>query len=439
MRPFKLSRRAVLRGGGVSIALPTLDAMLTDGGLFHGSAQAQPSAPPVRMVTFFLPNGFPQGGRFVPTSTGAGYKLTPCLEPLKDHVADFTVLSGIGAPPRVSGNTHSDGMTGFTTGLGARLTGATGPSVDYVASKRRGQGSQFPMLSVGVQRDPMPNTNGFSYDIFRNCSWQGANQVIPAEFDPNALFKRLFGSGAPIQDSASLEQVRRDRKSVLDFVGNRIERLEAKVGAEDRLRLEAHLTGVRELERRLPLEAHTPAGACAVPTMRATPSGHFAKAQLMVDLVAMALQCNLTNYVGFIYGIGAGDGGRDSSLGLTSHQHQIVHAGNQEMMQRFTVAQMKVFARFIERLKAAREGGQSVLYNSVVLLGTELGNGTSHNGNNLPFVLAGHAGGRLKSHGRHIAVSGARVGRVLLTLLRLAGIDEPSFANETSPLSQLMG
>jgi hypothetical protein len=440
LKPFKLSRRAVLRGTGVAIALPTLEAMLTDRGLFHGSAQAQPSAPPVRIVTFFLPNGFPQGNRFVPSSTGAGYALTPCLQPIKEHVADFTVLSGGGPPSGGVGETHASGIAGFATGLGSTRTGGTGPSIDYIAGKRRGQGTRFPSLSIGPQREPMPNTNGFSYDIYRNTAWQGPNQVIPLETDPNAVFQKLFGAGVPQQTAPNLEQMRRDRKSVLDHVTGRIERLERKLGAEDRLRLEAHLTGIRELERRLPLETQAPASTCSVPKKEA-PTGFFSKALLMADLLATALQCNLTYYASFMHSIGAGDGGRDASLGLTVHHHQITHAGNQETMQKFTVAQMRVFARFLDRLKAANEGGgQSVLYNSVVLLGTELGNGTNHNPNNLPYVLAGHAGGRLKTAGKHIRLSSLpRSGRLLLTLLRLAGINEPSFANQTNPLSELMG
>jgi hypothetical protein len=439
MMPFRLSRRTALRAAGVAIGLPTLDAMLTDRGFFHGSARAQSTAPPVRLVMFFLPNGIPLG-RFVPNATGAGYNLTPCLEPLKNHVRDITVISGVGAPIYVSGHRHWDGFTGFTTGFGCRVNGATSISIDQLAAQRRGKSTRFASLTVAAQRGPVPNMQGFNQTVAVNMSWQGPNQPVPNEVDPSALFQRLFGAGVPQQDPQAFEYLRKDRKSVLDHVKGELERLGAKLGAEDRLRIDAHLTGISELERRLSLDTQS-ASSCTVPNKPNAPSGYFARAQLLADLLATALHCNLTSYATFSAGIAGGDGGADAAIGLSGYQHRFAHAGNVEAMQRFTTVQMRVFARFIDRLKAASEAGRSVLHNSVVVMGTELGNGTNHDGTRLPFVVAGHAGGRLKSAGKHIRYGGTtpKVGRLLFTALRLAGIEEPSFARETDPLPELAG
>jgi hypothetical protein len=440
MKSFKLSRRAVLRGAGVTIALPTLDAMLDDRGFFHRTAFAQPAAPPVRLVTFFLPNGFPPGNRFVPASTGAGYKLTPCLEPIKDFVSDCTILSGLNGPKAYGRNAHSEGTTGFSTGLPCTTAGADGPSVDQVAGRRQGGATKFPALVVGVQNTNLPNLNGYSANIKLSTSWAGPRQSVPPEFDPNTLFQKLFGKGVPQQDAATFTGLREQRKSVLDHVTTEIEGLKGKVGADDRARLDAQLTGIRELERRLPFESAQPAASCTAPKMGAAPSGFFAKALLQVDLLAMALQCNLTKYASFIHSCGSGNGGSDPALGLTAHQHSLAHAGNQDGIQRYTVAQMRVVARFLERLKAGSEGGRPVLYNTIVMVGTELGNGTNHSMNGLPFVIAGHAGGRLKTIGKHIRPQNApRVGKLLFTLLRMAGVNESSFAGETQSIPELVG
>jgi len=325
VRRLRLSRRAVLRGAGVAVALPTLDAMLDDRGLLHKEAWAQAAPPPVRLVTFFLPNGFPVENRFVPREVGAGYTVTPCLDPIKAHVPGFTVLSNV----QGRGGTcmHASGLTAFGTGLPHAKTGATGPSLDQVAARRNGMSTRFPSLVVGVQSAPIPGTNGNSSDIFLNVSWQDANQPSPADREPGPLFARLFGNGP--QDDKAYALLRRNRRSVLDYLIAEVGRWKPRLGADDNARLDAHLGGLRELERRLPLETQAPA-ACAAPAMgNAAPAGYVAKAQLQCALFATALACRLTSYGCFIYGIGAGDGGPDPAYALSGNHHQETHANKQ--------------------------------------------------------------------------------------------------------------
>lgn len=425
----RLSRRTVLRGATFSIALPALEAML------ERRARAQ-SSPPVRLVTFFLPNGFPPSeNRLIPAQMGRGYALTPCLEPVARHVGNFTLVTNIngqGGP-----DSHAAGITAFATGLPCTPTAAKGPSLEQLAARRRPGGTKFPSLVVGVQKTGPYSSNGHSSEVFLNVSWQDAGQLAPADRDPDLLFARLFGNGAPVQDTRALEALRKNRKSVLDHVRSELERLAPKLGSSDRSRLDAHLTGVRELERRLPLE--TAASACTPPAAPGKPAGHTAKALLMVDLLAMALRCNLTHHASYMYADGAGAGGPDDAIGLKGQQHEDAHAGNLDSMQRFTTVQMQAVARFLDALAGTTEGGQTLLASSLVMIGTELGNGTKHTRENLPFLIAGNAGGRLKTNGTHIRPATAvPIGRLHLSLLKLAGIDEPSFAGETQPLSDLL-
>jgi Protein of unknown function (DUF1552) len=438
MRSLRLSRRVFLRGTGIAIGLPTLEAMLNDRGLLHATAYAQAAPPPVRLVTFFLPNGFPpvlaDKSTFVPPERGAGYTLTPCLKPIAAHVPDVTLVSGIlgqGGP-----DSHAAGITAFATGLPCTTTGAKGPSIEQLAAQRKGQGTKFPSLVVGVQKTAPYSSNGHSSDVFLNVSWQGAEQLAPAERDPAALFMRLFGAGTP-QPDAQVQLGKRNRQSIIDYVAGDIGRLTLRLGASDKLRLDAHLTGVRELERRIALDG---AVTCTAPAAPGSTVGHYAKANLMADLLAAALQCNLTRYASFIYADGAGAGGPDDAIGLRGQQHEDAHAAKYDSMTAFTTVQMQCLARFLDKLKAAPEAGQTVLFNSLVYCGTELGNGTAHTKENLPFVLAGRAGGRVKTAGTHVGYSNApKLGRLQLSVLKLVGIDEAGFAGETQGLPELVG
>ncbi len=408
---LKLSRRSFLRGAGVAIGLPALEA----------TAWAQAAGAPTRLITFFVPNGIPLQN-LVPAQTGPGYTLTTCLQPLAEHRGDFTLVTGVNGSVYLNGlNGHAVGVQAFASGMSCTPRGSGGPSVEQVAARRKGSSTRFSSLAVGVSY----NTNASLSDI----SWAGTDQLVPAERDPGKLFTRLFGAGAPTGGSdPGIDFLARGRKSVLDFVAADINRLKPKLGAGDRTRLDAHLAGVRELEKQV--VSFTPA-TCSVPAKAPTLGpGHTAKARLQMDLIVMALQCGLTNYVSFAYAAGAANGGADGNVGLTGHQHVAAHAGDIPVMTKFSTAHMDALAYFLRKMKAVDEGGHSLLYNSIVYAGTELGNGTAHDLKELPVILAGNASGRFKP-GQHIKrTDKPAVSRVLLKVLHLAGIEEPTFGQE---------
>ena len=147
----------------------------------------------------------------------------------------------------------------------------------------------------------------------------------------------------------------------------------------------------------------------------------------------MAIQCGLTHYASFMLTDGAGTGGPDLDVGLEGHHHELAHAGERDRMRAFSAVHMQSFARLLDRLAAASDGDGSVLDHSLVVLGTELGDGTGHTPNDLPFVLAGGAGGAIET-GRHVRFQDAPIAQLHLTLLHRVGIDVASFAGATEEL-----
>lgn len=424
---IRSTRRAVLGGCGVALALPWLESFVGP-----RAARAAPGDLP-RLVTFFVPNGLPLE-MFTPAAAGADWESTPLLDPLAAHRSSLVVVSGVmgvGGP-----DSHAAGICAFSTGQACTTLGAGGPSIEQVAAAHGGDDTPLRSLTVAVQDSGQWSSNGYSSACFTNTAWSAAETPLPPERDPALLFMRLFGDGTP---DAAIEAERRAayRHSVIDNVKSDLARLQGKLGSADRARLEIHLEAVRALEMRIDATI-----ACTVPPPPAGnpseiwESGYYRRAKLLMDLLAMALACGSTRYASFMLCDGAGNGGPDTEQDIAGQHHEIAHAGDREAMRRFSEVHMRQLAYFLDRLAASSEGDGSVLDHSLVMLGTELGDGTGHTANDLPFVLAGGASGAIET-GRHIAVAGAPVAALHLTCLQRCGIDVDTFAGTTDVIDVL--
>ena len=422
-----VSRRSLLRGAGVALALPWLEAMLRP-----RAASAGGTALP-RLVTFFVPNGLPLEF-FTPSEAGPDYATTPLLDPLAAHRSKLVVVSGIqgvGGP-----DSHAAGTSAFSTGQLCSTLGASGPSIEQVAAAQAGSDTPFRSLAVAVQDSGQWSSNGYSSACFTNTAWSAAETPIPPERDPAAMFLRLFGDGTP---EASLEAERRAayRHSVIDHVKLDLARLRGQLGADDRARLDAHLDAVRQVELRIDAVV-----SCEVPSLPGDlpaeiwQAGYYRRAQALLDLLAMALTCGSTRYASFMLCDGASNGGPDADLALAGQHHEIAHAGDREAMRQFSAVHVAQFAYLLDRLAEASEGDGSVLDHALVMMGTELGDGTGHTANDLPFVLAGGASGAIET-GRHVALSGAPLAALHLTCLQRCGIEVDSFAGTGETLDAL--
>lgn len=451
---FRLTRRAALRGLGAAIGLPALDAMFHSRGLLFQSAHADPAPVPQRLVTFFIPNGVPvhvkEGGvdqhLWFPATTGTSYETPLCLQPIEAFKSRFNILNGVvlGEP---CADGHAGGTTGFSTGLAPTTAGAAGPSVDQVAAAELGD-TPFRSLGVGVKPVDV-QFNDFNIACFDELSWIGPNQVAPLRRDPAQLFDDLFGGVLP-SDTEAAERRKAQRLSVLDFVSSDIQRLQGKLGKSDNLRLDAHLTAVRELEQRI---EGASALTCTVPPEPTEPTSYVEKAKLMAELLAMALRCDLTRFGAFMYGHGGNDGGgKDEAYGLVEvngewpQQHNFTHWLTERpdwydalfaSLTQFTLTHMEVFAHFLNALQGDMGGPDDFLQNTLIYMGSELGDGTNHDngGNVLPILLVGNGGGALTT-GSHVKLSSnVRVADVLFTLLRMVGSTTPSFAGASQEIA----
>lgn len=457
MRIFPMHRRTILRGllrgTAVACGLPTLEAMLNGNGTAYAQPGAAGAALPQRLGIFFFGNGV-RLKLWTPTATGAAWALSPALEPLaavKDYV---NVVSGMD-PKIPSSQGHHTGEVGILSGhplLSQPKGGApfrstfTAPSIDQVVAAETGKLTRFKSLEVGISR----RVNTREGTTLQYISHNGPDSANPPVYEPAAVFNRLFGgdfkpptaamAGAPAGDGA-LEKAARLRRSVLDAVAKDIEGLKVRVGAGDKRRLDQHFEHVRTIERRLQTGGAVGgvSAGCAVPSM---PGAFADTAQgeplepvmtAMSDLIALALACDQTRSFSVMF-----SGSTASTVfwqaGVTRGHHQLSHdeAGDQPQIQATTVFTMKMFAVLLAKLKGTPEGPGNLLDNCAILASSDCAEGKSHSNKDYPILVAGRGGGRLKHPGIHHRAPGENTNQVLLTLLRAAGLQRPSFGINNS-------
>lgn len=400
------SRRSVLRGMGVALALPPLQAL----------AGPRPRAP-LRMAFIGVPNGVHQE-RWRPTGTGTGYTPGPTFAPLGALARQVQVFSGFAqrnADPLGDGpGDHARANAAFLTGAHPRKTAGAnirnGLSVDQAAAQSLGHLTRLPSLELICTRTRRSGScdSGYSCAYEYNLSWASETLPMPAESDPRLVFERLFGAGPPAERQRSYLLRQRHRKSVLDFALEETQALAARVGAGDRRKLEEYVTGLREVERQIErAEQHRlPATGRAAPA--GVPPDFRAHVRLMCDLAALAFQTDSTRVATLLF---ANEGNNRSftELGIDEGHHHLSHhqkkAENLDKVARIDLFYMEQLAHFLGRLAAAQDAdGRSVLDNAMVLYGGAIGDGDKHNHDELPILLAGGAG-RPRTAGRHVKLA----------------------------------
>ena len=444
-----MNRRTMLRGmlGGTAVgfALPTLEVMLNG----NGTAYAQMGgALPQRLGIFFFGNGV-RLKLWNPAVTGPGWALSPALEPLMPVKSYLNVVSGMD-PKIPSSQGHHTGEVGILSGhplLSQPKGGApfrstfTAPSIDQVVAAETGKLTRFKSLEVGISR----RVNTREGTTLQYISHNGPDSTNPPIYDPAAVFNRLFGgdfkppmpampTGMPAD--GAIEKATALRRSTLDAVARDIDSLKLRVGAGDKRRLDQHFEHVRGIERRLQTGgAVGGAGAgCAVPKAPGmfadTPQGEPLEPVMtaMSDLIALALACDQTRAFSVMFS-GSTATTVFWQVNVTRGHHQLSHdeAGDQPQIQATTVFTMKMFGILLDRLKATPEGAGNLLDNCAIMASSDCAEGKSHSNKDYPILIAGRAGGKLKSPGVHHRAVGENSNQVLLTLLRAVGLQKASF------------
>lgn len=404
----RLSRRTVLRGLGVSLALPWMESTAP-------RAAAGASVTPNRMAFLFVPNGVHLPD-WTPRREGYGYDLPYTLSPLAPVQDDVLVISGL---THDKGRANGDGPGDHARSASVFLTGAqprkegdlrSGVSVDQVAAQLAGHATRFPSLELGIEpgRSAGNCDSGYSCAYSSNISWSSESTPVGKEINPQLVFRRLFGDGNAVSDNANALRREALRHSILDYVADDARRLQSKLGRGDRRKLDEYLDGVRDVERRLerPAEEFDVAEDVDYPIPAGTPNDYGEHIRLMCDMMVLAFQTDRTRVATFMMA-DAGSNRSYRHIGVGEGHHDLSHHGGDSgkhaklrEINHFHVTQLSYL---LQKLKATPDGESgSLLDHSTICYGSAISDGDRHNNENLPVLVAG---GRQIDLGRHVHVA----------------------------------
>lgn len=438
-----ISRRTALKGLGVSVALPFLEAMLPQ----SLSAQAGSAARtlPRRMAFLYVPNGV-HVPDWTPATEGREFELQRTLRPLaavKDDLLVFTGLTVDKARPNGDGpGDHARAMSAFLTGCQPRKTSGAdiraGVSVDQFAARHAT--TRFPSLEIGCEAGAQAGNcdSGYSCAYSANISWRGEATPQPKEINPRAVFDRLFAG--PPQGQAAQRYL--FNQSILDFVREDANALRRRLGAADINRVDEYLTSIREIEQRIQRTRTdpTPQAPAGTPRPSSIPTEYRDHLRIMADILVLAFQGDVTRIATFVFA-NEGSNRPYRNINIPDGHHDLSHHGNnrekQEKIARINKFHIEQFAYLLKRLKHIREGEGRLLDNCMILYGSGNGDGNAHNHDNLPILLAGKAGGTL-STGRHIRYAhNTPLCNLYLDMLDRMGVQAERFGDSTGRLRGL--
>ena len=395
-----LPRRTVLRGLGGSVALPLLDAMVPV------LRAARVTKPVHRFLTFYVPNGMAME-YWTPKGEGAAFDLPPILEPLAPYRDQMLVLSGIKANWNyIHAGASGSFLTGTTRGGRNEVEIIADVSMDQLLARHFASETQVASLELSMDAPANAGacTGNLSCVYTHTISWRSATQPLPMEWNPRAVFEKLFGdsgSTEPAAREARLEQ----HKSILDSVMEKLTSLKTGLGPGDRAKVDEYTEAIRDVERRIQ-KAEQQRGV-KLPSME-QPQGappvfedHLA---LMLDLQLLAFQSDLTRVISFM--IGKEQSARPyPQIGVPEAHHPLSHHNNvPELVARMSKINRyhaELFAGYLTKLRATPDGDGSLLDHTTILYGSGISNSTRHSGDNLPLLVMGGGAGRLKG-GRHL-------------------------------------
>jgi hypothetical protein len=452
VKPLRLSRRTVLRGAGVSLALPWLEIM-------GSKAQAAPSATPPRVIFIYFPTGYRSGGWLANKAPGsyADFALPEIAQALEPFKAKLNIVTGLSNDPAAVGNggdgIHARGTGCFLTNEVLQQGGfAKGISADQVIAQTTGSKFCLPSLVLGIPGEEPPSfaEDGYGSVYYNNVSFTGPKANVQKESKPKDLFDRLIkcgglGSGTMQPDPGVSERAAFEKK-VMGSLKDEAARLMGCVGQEDRLRLQQYFDSVAELERRFQDPSNMPpmSAGCNPTAPPAEGASFFESSKLMMDTALLAFKCNLTPVATLMldgafshrdYGI-EGIDGVDYIHGL-SHGEIGGYGADHPRWVKITTHFFDHFAYLLQQMDAVNEGEGTMLDNSIVFIGSEFGNGDGHSIKQLPLIIAGSGGGRFNV-GKHIAVAdNTPAANAVLEVMKAAGVDAATHGNSNGGIPGL--
>lgn len=422
-----IPRRTFLRGTGALIALPMLDAMTP--------AFAAPPARPIRMAFMEVPNGiFDLGHEWSPKTEGAGWEITPTLQPLEPFRDRMVVIAGLdqqqaaGRDGEVGGD-HPRACTAWLTGTHAKMTSGAdihaGISVDQIAAREFGKSTQLASLEIGLESAEIVGACESAYGCayYDTISWRNDTTPLPMENRPRAVFERLFGDGGT--DPKARLEIRREDESILDAVSADVKNMRLKVGGTDRAKIDQYLDAIRDVERRMQLAEKQDIHALPTGSPVGAPEVFSDYFRLMADLMVLSWQTDLTRVITFQMGHEM-SGRAYPELGFGDAHHPCTHHQGDREKQVKTIAinglHTRMLAYYLGKLRDTKDGDGSLLDHSMILYGAALSDANLHLYTDLPLVLVASGIGGIKG-GVHVRYpKRTPMTNLLLTMLDKAGV-----------------
>jgi hypothetical protein len=449
-----LSRRTVLRGMGVTIALPLLEAMVPARTLLAKSAAARK----IRLSCIEMVHGSAgatqiglQKHLWSPSQVGRNFDLsTSSLSPLEPFRDYLTIVSNTDVknaeaftPPEIGGD-HFRSSAVFLTQMHPHQTQGSdvkvGTSLDQFYAQRFGQETPIPSMQLCIENVDQAGGCAYGYACVYTdtISWAAPEEPLPMIRDPRTAFDQLFGVGATPEERAA---IRRADKSILDWITGEVSRLKKDLGPADRARLTDYLDDVREIERRIQMvEAQNTSGEQrqlpGAPV--GVPDAFEEHVKLMFDLQALAFASDSTRVFSFKMGRDGSSRAYPDS-GVNTGFHPASHHQDREDrildFAKINKYHVSMLPYFLEKLKNTPDGDSNLLESSLIIYGSPMGNSNVHNHKRCPLVLAGHAGGQLKGNLHIKTADGTPMANAMLSMLHMLGLDDmPSFGDSTAPL-----
>ncbi len=439
-----LSRRTVLKGAGVAVALPLLDAMVP-----AATAMAQTAAAPkLRAGFFYIPHGAimhntahgPEWDRWTPSGSGADFKLSTImspLEPFKDYVSSVGNLVNAASAGSVHTLNPATWLSCTRPGGGAFGGGANmATTLDQIIAQKIGQETTLPSLEVSSETTVQQAAG--SGGPYTTLSFRDPTSPLPMEYNPKKVFNQLFGETTAVERV----EIARENYSLLDLIMDRTAALKNELGAGDRATLDGFLESVREIERRTELIASQDVSDISLPERPVGVLDNFDKqVDLLFDLIAIAYQSDLTRVASYIM-VAEGTNQTYNHIGVPDAFHPVSHHANDlerlEKLVKIQTWHMDRFAAFLQKMADTPDGDGSLLDHSIFLYGSNMGNSDRHGNYPIPTVIVGGGNGRMKRGGQQIVMPDrSPLANVHLTLLNKFGIEQTEFADSTGMISEL--
>src|SRR6202140_1784692 len=438
-----ISRRTVLKGAGVTLGLPFLDAMVP-----AGTALAQTAAvPKLRTGFFYLPHGAIMGNtshgpamdRWTPSGSGADFKLSPILsslEPYKKYVTSFGNLENAAT----AGSVHTFTPATWLSATRPTTTGAVATmstTLDQVIAKMISQDTPLPSLELCSET--IAQVAAGSGGSYTTLSFRDEHSPLPMEYNPRKVFLQLVGEGDTPEERASIGH---QTNSMLDLILDRTKKLQSELGGEDRAVLDGYLDSVREIERRAQKASAKDLSAFQVPD---APVGELEKfeeqVKLMFDLLALAYQADLTRVATYIM-VAEGTNRTYNHIGVPDSFHPVSHHANDlERINKLVKIQtwhMEKFAEFLAKMAATPDGQGTLLDHSIFMYGSNMSNSDMHNNYPEPNHVSGGGNGKMKLGGQHIVLpERTPIANLHLTLLQKVGAPREKFGDSTGTISEV--